>query len=80
MLTVGSYQAKTRLAELLRRVEEGERITITKHGVPIAKLVPHAHEEEVDLDEVVQEIKRFGERHSLQGLSLKEMIHEGHKY
>ena len=40
MVTVGSYEAKTHLPALLKRVGRGERIRITKHGVPIAMLVP----------------------------------------
>ena len=39
MHTVGSYEAKTRLPELLRAVELGETVTITRRGVPIARLV-----------------------------------------
>jgi len=39
---VGSYDAKTRLPELLRKVEQGERFTITQRGRPIADLVPSA--------------------------------------
>jgi len=38
--TVGAYEAKTHLSELLEKVEAGEEITITKHGAPIARLVP----------------------------------------
>lgn len=38
--TVGAYDAKTRLAELLDRVQKGEEIVITRHGKPIARLVP----------------------------------------
>jgi prevent-host-death family protein len=38
--TVGVYEAKTRLPELLARVERGERVTITRHGKPVATLVP----------------------------------------
>jgi prevent-host-death family protein len=37
---VGAYEAKTRLPELLREVERGERITITVRGKPIAELTP----------------------------------------
>jgi len=37
---VGAYEAKTHLSELLEKVEAGEEITITKHGTPIARLVP----------------------------------------
>lgn len=40
MNSVGINQAKTQLSELLRRVAAGEEITITRRGVPIAKLVP----------------------------------------
>ena len=39
MQTVGSHEAKTRLPELLRSVEQGETITITRRGVPVARLV-----------------------------------------
>ncbi len=39
MHTVGSYEAKTRLPELLRAVESGEVVTITRRGVPVARLV-----------------------------------------
>lgn len=38
--TVGAFAAKTHLAELLARVEAGQSITITKHGRPVARLVP----------------------------------------
>ena len=41
MKTVGSYEAKTHLASLLADVENGEYITITKHGRPIAVLRPY---------------------------------------
>lgn len=39
-ITVGAFQAKTHLSDLLQRVEAGERVTITKHGRPVANLVP----------------------------------------
>ena len=38
--TVGAYDAKTRLSELLDRVEKGEQIIITRHGRPVARLIP----------------------------------------
>jgi prevent-host-death family protein len=37
---IGAYEAKTRLPELLRDVEKGDRITITVRGRPVAELVP----------------------------------------
>lgn len=38
--SVGAYDAKSRLSELLDRVEKGEQIIITRHGRPVARLVP----------------------------------------
>lgn len=38
--TIGAYEAKTRLADLLDRVQRGEQIIITRHGKPVARLVP----------------------------------------
>ena len=42
MVTVGAYEAKTRLPELLRMVEAGERVTITRHGRPVALITAPA--------------------------------------
>lgn len=39
MKEIAVYEAKTRLSELLAEVEQGEQITITRRGVPIARLV-----------------------------------------
>ena len=48
MREVGSYEAKTRLPELLKAVEKGETIVVTRHGKAVARIVPVAgggHEE-----------------------------------
>ena len=37
---IGSYDAKTKLPEILRRVEAGETFTITNRGRAIADLIP----------------------------------------
>lgn len=37
-LTVGAFEAKTKLSELLDRVEHGEEIIITRRGKPVARL------------------------------------------
>lgn len=38
--SIGAYEAKTKLSELLDRVERGESLTITRNGKPVARLVP----------------------------------------
>ena len=39
---VGAFEAKNTLGALLDRVEQGEEIVITRHGKPVARLVPNA--------------------------------------
>ncbi len=77
MITVGAYEAKTNLSRLLERVAQGERIVITKHGVPVAVLEPVFPGSRRDPKEVIAAIEAFGEEHSLDGLSLRDLIEEG---
>lgn len=79
MEKIGAYEAKTHLPRLLRLVAQGEKIIITKHGVPVATLQAPDPVRTVPAGEVVSEIKKFRRRHSLKGMSLKEMITEGRK-
>jgi len=37
---IGSYDAKTKLSEILRKVQKGQSFTITNHGKPVADIVP----------------------------------------
>jgi len=37
---VGAFDARTRFFELLERIEAGEEVTIMRHGVAVARLVP----------------------------------------
>jgi prevent-host-death family protein len=39
-MEIGAFEAKNKLGSLLKRVEQGEEITITRHGKPVARLVP----------------------------------------
>lgn len=53
---MGAYEAKTHLPALLKRVASGEEITITKHGAPIAKLVPVPAAADKRIGEVVDDV------------------------
>jgi prevent-host-death family protein len=48
--TVSMKEAKNRLTELARRVEAGERVTITRNGKPVLDLVPHAVQGGINLE------------------------------
>jgi len=79
MNSVGAYEAKTQLSKLLQRVMKGERITITKHGVPVAILQPPDPGKSGDIKTIISEILRYREKPSLRGHSLKELIEEGRR-
>lgn len=80
MVKVGAYHAKTHLAELLDRVEGGERITITRHGRPVAELVPVAGSPDLTVDEAIEELRSFRCRHTLgKGLTVRDLITEGRR-
>ena len=42
MKTVAVFEAKNRFSELISAVEQGEEVTITRHGNPVARLVSFA--------------------------------------
>jgi prevent-host-death family protein len=42
MQQIGAFEAKNTLGNLLNRVEHGEEIVITRHGKPVARLVPNS--------------------------------------
>lgn len=79
MQKIGAYEAKTHLPKLLERVMKGERITITKHGVPVAVLQPPDDQHKVDTKAVIAELLKFREKHSLGGLSIRDLIEEGRR-
>lgn len=79
MESVGSYEAKTHLPALLERVAKGEEIVITKHGVPIARLIPVEPKRQRDVRAVIEELKKFRKGHALRGVSVQDMINEGRR-
>ena len=79
METVGAYEAKTHLPKLLDRVAKGERITITRHGIPVAILEPAAKDKHADVAAVIKKMRQFRKKHHLDGLSIKSMIEEGRR-
>ena len=82
MEEVGAYKAKTHLPQLLRRVMDGESVTITKHGRPIARLVPVEKDERSRAREAAGRV-REGRRRLAHKATIEELVatvHEGHRY
>ena len=57
MREYGVYEAKTKLPDLIKQVQQGERITITNRGEPVADLVPSASRAAQQTIEAITAIK-----------------------
>lgn len=81
METIGAFEAKTHLASLLDRVAKGERITITRHGVPAAMLIPIGPAvPRLSHHEVVEEMRELRKRVKPGKMSVREMISQGRRF
>ena len=83
MATVGSDEAKTHLPRLLKRVEQGETVTITRLGKPVARLVPAtATAPRPEIVEVIGAMRAFQEHEAPtlgDDLSIGELIDAGRR-
>jgi prevent-host-death family protein len=78
--SVGAYEAKTHLPRLLDDVAKGESITITKHGVAVARLVPPESARRIDVRTVIEDLRDFQKGRSLGDTSVRELIEEGRRH
>lgn len=79
MKQVGVYEAKTQLPRLLDEVEQGETITITRHGRPVARVVPIRGRQR-SVKEAIEAIREFRQGHTLGDITVKELIEEGRRH
>jgi prevent-host-death family protein len=81
MVSVGAFEAKTHLSDLLDRVARGEKITITRHGVPAALLIP-VEEKEVKRThrEIVEGMRALRKRVKPGKMSVRDMVKEGRRF
>jgi prevent-host-death family protein len=75
---IGAYEAKTHLPALLERVARGERFTITKHGRPVARLVPVERTSPDRRREAIERLKVFREGQTLD-VPVKQLINQGRR-
>lgn len=80
MDTIGLFDAKTHLSALLNRVARGEEFTITRHGTPVAFLVPAGNRPKKDPREVAERIRALRKGTKLKGLTIRQLIEEGRRY
>lgn len=80
MNSIGAFEAKTHLSNLLKRVAEGETIQITKHGIPVAMLAPLPPYRKKNLRVLADEIRRSRKGITLGKIRIQNLIIEGRRY
>jgi len=77
MESIGLFEAKARLSALLERVARGEEITITKHGHPVARLVPMKRRGKRDPKQVAEAIRALRKGIKLESVTVRQLVREG---
>jgi prevent-host-death family protein len=81
MAKIGAFEAKTHLSDLLDRVSRGEKITITRHGVPAAMLIPVAETKtKLTHEEIVDGMRELRKRVKPGKMSVRAMVLEGRRF
>jgi prevent-host-death family protein len=81
MTSIGFYEARTHLAQLLDEVARGRSLLITRRGKPAALLSPPPREEEKDIKQVLSEMKSLRRGNTLgKRLSVRALVEEGRRY
>jgi len=77
---VGVYDLKTHLSEVLALVQEGRHVTVTRHGKPIAVLVPPpAAAVELRRDAIARILEGRRGRTLPEGSSIRDLIEQGRR-
>lgn len=71
-VSVGAYEAKAKLSELLDKVEHGEQVVITRHGKPIARLVPEGGHDIAKAMAAVEGLLAIGKELATQGMRVTQ--------
>jgi prevent-host-death family protein len=76
---IGAFDAKTRLSEILRKVEQGERFTITVRGRAVADVVPSRRRDQQRIKAAVEALRNFPRITGVSGDEVLSWIREGRK-
>lgn len=80
MTSIGFYEARTHLSELLDQVARGKKVLITRRGKPAALLSPPPAEAKKDVRQVIRQMKELRQGNVLgKDLSVRDLIEEGRR-
>ncbi len=79
MQSIGTYELKTHLSDVLDAVEHGQTVVVTRHGKPIARIVPSDAAEREGVKEAVQSLLNFPRTRLPKGVTIRNLIDEGRR-
>ena len=78
MREVGAFEAKNKLSALLDEVEHGEEVVITRHGKPVARLVPALPSfDRLKARQATRGLLEASRGVTLGGIKVKDLVDEG---
>jgi prevent-host-death family protein len=79
MRSIGSYELKTHLSEVLDAVEHGQTVVVTRHGKPIARISPAEAAERENIRAAVQGLLNFPRTRLPKGVTIRSLIEQGRR-
>jgi|688.fasta_scaffold1048406_1 prevent-host-death family protein len=77
--TIGAFDAKAKLSELLQEVKRGQCYTITLRGVPIADLIPNKSTASLNIEGAIKKMQSIEKIRGVSNELLQELIIEGRR-
>lgn len=78
-VSIGAFEAKTKLGELLDDVSRGASYVITKHNRPVARLIGEENTRAETRAGTTAQLRALRSRYRLKGLSVRKLREEGRK-
>ena len=73
MIEVGTIKARTHLSTLLDKVAQGDEVTITRRGRPVARLVPVTQAVRIDVENTIESLRTLRTGVKLNGLDWRSL-------
>ena len=77
MESIGIYEAKSKLSELVEKAEAGQEVIITRRGRPVVKLVRAGPRKAIDRSALIDEITAFSKTCKVGRIDLRKLAAEG---
>jgi prevent-host-death family protein len=73
---IGIYDARAKLSELIERVQSGEEVVLTRHGVPVARLVAVKRRQKGAGTAAATRIRALARRLDIRDVDVRKLIEE----